>query len=639
MEPPKNNTDNAIPLLPEAQNKLASGIMVIKSYLAKLGPEPGVYRMLNSKGDVLYVGKAHSLKKRVASYTRPDRLPIRLQRMIAETTTMEFVITHTEVEALLLENNLIKKLKPRYNVLLRDDKTFPDILIRADQEYPQLIKHRGKRVLKGDYFGPFASASAVNRTITALQRVFLLRNCSDGVFNNRTRPCLQYQIKRCSAPCVGRIKKDKYDEVVNQSKAFLSGRSKEIQSKFAKDMQSASAELNFELAAELRDRIRAMAMVQSHQDINMEGVSDADVIALHQEDGNSCIEVFFFRGGRNNGNHAYYPSHDKNQEDSDVMAAFIGQFYDNKPPPTRILVNILPAEQELLQLALGERAGRRVEISMPQRGDKRKIIQHALRNAADALRRRMAESSSQRKLLNGLAELAGIEGPIHRVEVYDNSHIQGSSAIGGMIVAGPDGFMKNAYRKFNIKTAGAAVGEFGGDDYQMMTEVMTRRFSRELKEDPDRKQNGWPDLVIVDGGKGQMSVTMDVFRELGIENEVTLMGVAKGPERNAGRERIFVAGNSESIMLDRRDPVLYFIQRLRDEAHRFAIGAHRVKRAKGTISSPLDDVPGIGAKRKKTLLLHFGSAKAVARAGLPDLEGAEGISKAVAQKIYNFFHG
>lgn len=622
----------------EPDSRLARGANVIRGYLEKLGNVPGVYRMLSDKGDVLYVGKAYSLKKRVASYTRPARLPIRLQRMIAETASMEFVTTHTEVEALLLENNLIKKLKPRYNVLLRDDKTFPDILIRTDHDFPQIEKHRGARDIKGDYFGPFASAGAVNRTLTVLQRAFLLRNCSDGTFANRTRPCLQYQIKRCSAPCVDKISRGDYLDTVKQAKAFLSGNSREIQAQLADEMQAASEALDFERAATLRDRLRAMALVQSHQGINVEGVRDADVMALFVEGGQACIQVFFFRGGRNNGNRSYFPSHDRQMEADEIMAAFIGQFYDNKPPPSLILSNVQPVELDLLQEALSQKAGRKVEIAEPKRGDRKTLLDHAVNNARDALQRRLAESSSQRKLLDGLAEKLGIEATLNRVEVYDNSHIQGSSAIGAMIVAGPDGFMKNAYRKFNIKTAGKAVGEDGGDDYQMMREVLTRRFARALKEDPDRESEMWPDLVIVDGGKGQLSIAVEVLEELGLSNDIALLGVAKGPERNAGRERLHLP-DKPAFMLEPRDPVLYFIQRLRDESHRFAIGTHRKKRAKDMGRNPLDEIPGIGAKRKKALLLHFGSAKAVARAGLSDLESIDGISKAVAKKIYGFFHG
>ena len=633
----KKTSDNTAEAEPEPENRLAHGVAGIKGYLENLGNTPGVYRMLNERGDVLYVGKAYSLKKRVASYTRPNKLPIRLQRMIAETRIMEFVTTHTEVEALLLENNLIKKLKPRYNVLLRDDKTFPDILIRTDHEFPQIEKHRGARDTKGDYFGPFASAGAVNRTLTVLQRAFLLRNCSDGTFANRTRPCLQYQIKRCSAPCVEKISREDYLETVKQAKAFLSGNSRDIQADLAEEMQKASEALDFERAATLRDRLRAMAVVQSHQGINVEGVRDADVLALFVEGGQACIQVFFFRGGRNNGNHSYFPSHDRQMEADEIMAAFIGQFYDNKPPPSLLLCNVRPVGRDLLQEALSQKAGRKVEISEPKRGDRKTLLDHAVNNARDALQRRLAESTSQRRLLDGLAEKLGIESSINRVEVYDNSHIQGSSAIGAMIVAGPEGFMKNAYRKFNIKTAGKAVGEDGGDDYQMMREVLTRRFSRALKEDPDRESENWPDLVIVDGGKGQLSIAVEVLEELELTNDIALLGVAKGPERNAGRERLHLP-DRPPFMLEPRDPVLYFIQRLRDESHRFAIGTHRKKRAKDMGRNPLDEIPGIGAKRKKALLLHFGSAKAVARAGLSDLEGIDGISKAVAKKIYGFFH-
>ncbi|RED54321.1 excinuclease ABC subunit C [Aestuariispira insulae] len=622
---------------PPAGGRLATGVEVIKRYLAKLGTSPGVYRMLTHAGDVLYVGKANNLRNRVASYTRPAKLPIRIQRMIAQTETMEFIVTHTEVEALLLENNLIKKLKPRYNVLLRDDKTFADILITGDHDYPQVIKHRGSRDQKGDYFGPFASAAAVNRTITALQRTFLLRNCSDGVFAHRTRPCLQYQIKRCSAPCVDFISREDYAVTVAQAKAFLQGRGSEIHAGLAKKMQEASDDLNFEKAAEYRDRIQALAQIQSHQDINMAGVSDADVMALYFEGGQTCIQVFFFRGGRNNGNRSYFPSHDKQVEPGTVLASFIGQFYDNKPSPPLILTNVLPDEQALLEEALSQRVGRKVQIIKPARGDKRKMLDHALNNARDALGRKLAESASQRKLLDGLAEKLRLDTVLNRVEVYDNSHNQGSSAIGAMIVAGPDGFMKNAYRKFNIKTAGKAVGEHGGDDYQMMREVLTRRFSRAIKENPDRDDGSWPELVIVDGGAGQLAVAEEVFEELGLTGEIALLGVAKGPERNAGRERLHLPGKAP-FMLEPRDPVLYFIQRLRDESHRFAIGTHRTKRKKDMAVNPLDEIPGIGAKRKKALLMHFGSAKAVTRAGLADLEKVEGISQAVAKKIYGFFH-
>ncbi|MEQ9491755.1 MAG: excinuclease ABC subunit UvrC [Alphaproteobacteria bacterium] len=618
-----------------------SGAEAIAGYLPTLSLGPGVYRMLSAKGDILYVGKARSLRKRVQSYAHPARQPIRIQRMVAETASMEFVHTHTEVEALLLESNMIKQLRPRYNVLLRDDKTFPDILIRADHPFPQIVKHRGSRKAKGDYFGPFASAGSVNRTITALQKTFLLRNCTDSVFANRTRPCLQYQIKRCSAPCVDRIDEADYAVTVEQAKAFLAGRSREVQEKLASEMEQASEALDFERAASLRDRIRAMTQLQAHQDINVDGVDDADVVAIHQKGGQSCVQVFFFRGGRNNGNRAYFPSHDKSAEPEEILAAFIGQFYDNRQPPKTIMVNIAPTERALLEEAMTVRAERKVVVARPQRGAKRQLMEQAENNAREALERRLAESASQRRLLDGLAERLRLNTVLERIEVYDNSHIAGRNAVGGMIVAGPEGFMKAAYRKFNIKTPAPASKDApseirGGDDFAMMREVLTRRFTRALKEDPDRDLGQWPDLVIVDGGKGQLGIAQDVFDELGID-DVALLGVAKGPEREAGRERLHVPGRPD-FMLEPRDPVLYFLQRLRDEAHRFAIGAHRVKRAKAAGSSPLDDVPGIGAKRKKALLHHFGSAKAVARAGLQDLESVDGVSEAVAQKIYDFFH-
>ncbi|MTI10224.1 excinuclease ABC subunit UvrC [Rhodospirillaceae bacterium RKSG073] len=630
-------TENNILNQDQSITSLEHGVAVIKSYLVHLGDSPGVYRMLDKSGQPLYVGKANNLKKRVASYTRPNKLTIRIQRMIALTQSMEFVICHTEVEALLLENNLIKKLKPRYNVLLRDDKTFPDILIRRDHETPQLIKHRGARKTKGDYFGPFASAGAVNRTINVLQRAFLLRTCSDGVYSNRSRACLQYQIKRCSAPCVDKISPNEYAETVEQARDFLSGKSQEIQNKLVNDMQKASEELDFEKAAALRDRIRAMAQIHSQQDINLSGVADADVMALYHQGGQSCIQVFFFRGGRNNGNRSYFPNHAKEAPLEEVVAAFIGQFYDNKPIPQQILTNILPVEIDLLCEAFTQRSERKVTITQPQRGDRRKILDYAENNAREALERRLAESSSQRRLLDALSEKLKLEVTLNRIEVYDNSHIQGSSAIGAMIVAGPEGFMKNAYRKFNIKTAGKEAGEFGGDDFAMMREMLTRRFKRALKEDPERSSDNWPDLLIIDGGAGQLNVAIEVLEELGLLNEIAVMGVAKGVERNAGREKIHLP-DKPAFMLDHKDPVLYFIQRLRDESHRFAIGSHRKKRKKDMGRNPLDEIAGIGAKRKKALLLHFGSAKAVSRAGMQDLGAVEGISEAVAEKIYNHFH-
>jgi excinuclease ABC subunit C len=638
MEKRKERTPDAIPGKQGPRGGLAAGIEVVQAHLATLPGAPGVYRMLGERGEPLYVGKARNLRKRVANYASPSKLPIRLQRMVAATRSMEFVTTHTEVEALLLELNMIKRLKPRYNVLLRDDKSFPYVLIPGDHDFPQVIKHRGAQARKGRYFGPFASAGAVNRTIVTLQRAFLLRNCSDNVFASRTRPCLQYQIKRCSAPCAGKIGADEYAALVEQAHDFLAGHSGQVQARLASDMQQASEALEFERAAVLRDRINALSHVRSHQDINVQGIADADVIALHQEAGQYCVQVFFFRDGRNYGNRAFFPSQSKAVESAEVLAAFVGQFYDRVTPPKLILLSEKPAEAALLGEALSVRAERRVRLEMPQRGARRKLVDHARQNARDALARRMAESASHRKLLESLGEALGLDAPPERIEVYDNSHIQGSNAVGCMIVAGPDGLMKSAYRKFNIRglSNGEAAPDRGGDDYAMMREVLTRRFARALKEDPDRESETWPDLVIIDGGKGQLSVACSVFADLGIDG-VALLGIAKGPDRNAGRETLHLPDRSP-FSLSERDPVLYFLQRLRDEAHRFAIGTHRARRAKGISASPLDEVPGIGGKRKKALLLHFGSAQAVAAAGLADLEAVEGISRAVARKIYGHFN-
>ncbi|TWB66224.1 excinuclease ABC subunit C [Nitrospirillum amazonense] len=610
---------------------LNRGVETIKAYLRTLPVTPGVYRMMNEGGDVLYVGKARNLKRRVANYTVPAKLPVRLQRMVAETVTMEFVTTHTEVEALLLESNLIKRLMPRYNVLLRDDKTFPHIMITRDHDYPALIKHRGARDRAGDYFGPFASAGAVNRTITALQRAFLLRNCTDSVFSTRTRPCLQFQIKRCTAPCVGRVNRAQYGEQVDEAAAFLAGKSRDIQTRMATAMMEASEALDFETAAKMRDRIRALTAIQAHQDINVEGMEDADIIAAYQDGGSTCIQVFFFRGGRNNGNRAYFPSHDKNQGTAEVLSAFIAQFYDNRAAPGLVLISEDAEEQELLAEALTLRAGRKVELAVPKRGDKKRLMDHALTNAREAHGRRLSETGSQAKLLAGVAELFGLEAPPTRIEIYDNSHIQGAHPIGGMVVAGPDGFIKNAYRKFNIRDPKAA-----GDDFAMMREVLTRRFERALKEDPERTGDTWPDLLLIDGGEGQLGVVVEVLAELGL-SDIALVGIAKGPDRDAGRERFFMPGRAPFGM-DPRDPVLYFLQRLRDEAHRWAIGSHRQRREKAISASPLDEVAGIGPKRKKALLLHFGSAQAVSRAGLADLRAVDGISDAVAKIIYDHFH-
>jgi len=650
---------------------LGHGLEVIRELVKTLPAGPGVYRMINVRGDVLYVGKARDLRKRVSSYTQIYRLDMRLQRMVAETATMEFVATHTEVEALLLEANLIKRYLPRYNVLLRDDKSFPYIAITGDHPVPQITKHRGARNRPGEYFGPFASAGAVNRTIVALQRAFLLRNCSDSMFAMRTRPCLQYQIKRCSAPCVQRISVEDYGELVKEARDFLTGQSREIQDRLVLEMRAASDALDFERAARLRDRIQALTQIQSRQDINLAGVEEADVIAAWQEAGQTCIQVFFFRNHGNYGNRAYFPSHDKSTELAEVLAAFMGQFYENKQPPRLILVSDTPTECELLAEALTVRAGAKVEILAPQRGDKRKAVDHALLNAKEALARRRAESGTQLKLLRGIADLFGLDQPPRRIEVYDNSHISGTNPYGAMIVAGPDGFMKNQYRKFAIRRvaqdkapavlgpdeevraqqddveearAATATDDAAlkpeiqpGDDYAMMRQVLTRRFSRAIQEDPDRQRGMWPDLVLVDGGLGQLSAALDVFRELGLD-DVPVAAIAKGPERNAGRERFFLPGR-EPFLLDPKNPVLYFLQRLRDEAHRFVIGAHRAKRSSLIGKSELDQIAGIGAKRKKALLLHFGSARAVARAGLSDLCAVDGINETVAKKIYDHFHG
>ena len=610
-----------------------AGVEAIEGYLRTLDAAPGVYRMIGAGGDVLYVGKAKNLKKRVASYTNLKRQSTRLRRMIAETATMEFITTHTEAEALLLEANLIKRYKPRYNILLRDDKSFPKILLTGGHPFAQVLKHRGVENREGDYFGPFASVWAVNETLTVLQRAFFLRTCSDSVFANRTRPCLLYQIKRCSAPCVERIDEAGYGELVKEARDFLTGQSQKIQRGLAKRMQAASDALNYEEAAGYRDRIRALTRVQAHQGINLSGVGEADVIAAHQAGGHTCIEVFFFRGGRNFGNRAYYPSHAREEDDAQVLEAFIGQFYDNKEPPRLLLLSQHLPSQTLIADALSVLAGRKVSVICPKRGDKLKLVEHALNNAREALGRRLSESASQRRLLDGLAEALELDAAPERIEVYDNSHISGTKAIGGMIVAGPEGLMKNAYRKFNIKNPDTTPG----DDYGMMREVLTRRFSRALKEDPDRKQGQWPDLVLIDGGAGQLSVTLQVLEELGVE-DLAVAAIAKGPDRNAGRERIFMPGR-DPISLAPRDPVLYFLQRLRDEAHRFAIGFHRQKRGKSVSQSRLDEVPGIGPKRKKSLLHHFGSAASVEAAGLADLEAVEGVSGAMAKKIYDWFHG
>ena len=615
-----------------------SGVQVIEEYLKTLPGAPGVYRMINARGDVLYVGKAKNLKKRVTSYTRLAGQPNRTRRMVMETVAMEFVTTGTEVEALLMEADFIKRYRPRYNILLRDDKSFPSILLTGDHAFPQVLKHRGRQTRKGDYFGPFASVWAVNETLATLQRAFLLRSCTDTVFAGRTRPCLLYQIKRCSAPCVGHIGEADYRGSVEHARTFLTGGSQAIQRQFAALMQGASDAEEFERAAGYRDRIRALTRVQAQHDINLQGIGEADVIAVHQAGGQTCVQVFFFRAGTNFGNRAYFPSHARDEEAETVLEAFLGQFYSKTMPAKTVFVSHAPPNRKLLSEALSVRAGRRIRLMRPQRGAKRNLVNHALANAADALDRRMAESASQRRLLEGLAATLDLEAAPERIEVYDNSHVSGTKAVGAMIVAGPEGLVKKAYRKFNIQGAKGAgrEGFSPGDDYAMMREVLTRRFSRALKEDPDRSGGQWPDLVLIDGGRGQLGVALEVFEELGIEG-LAVAAIAKGPERDAGREKIYRPG-LKPLALPPRDPVLFFLQRLRDEAHRFAIGAHRDKRSKSLKHSVLDDIPGIGAKRKKALLHHFGAAKAVKDAGRADLEAVDSISKTTANRIYEWFH-
>ncbi|MSO93150.1 MAG: excinuclease ABC subunit UvrC [Rhodospirillales bacterium] len=631
-----------------------AGAQVIAAHLATLPGTPGVYRMMNAAGDVLYVGKAKNLKKRVGSYVKPERHSLRIRRMVTDTAAMEFVTTHTEAEALLLEANLIKRFLPRYNILLRDDKSFPSIHVTGHHPFPQIVKHRGARSETGDYFGPFASAWAVNETLAVLQRAFLLRSCSDAVFANRTRPCLLHQIKRCSAPCVGKIGEAAYRQLVEQARAFLTGHTQEIQTALAARMQEASDRLDYEEAAQYRDRIRALTRIQAHQDINLSGIDEADVIAIHQAGGQACVQVFFFRAGRNYGNRAYFPSHARDDTPATVLEAFIGQFYARIMPPKLVLVSERLTHQDVVAEALSIRAGHRVEVTRPTRGNKRNLVEHALKNACEALARRLSESASQQRLLDLLAHTLDIEGPITRIEVYDNSHVSGTRAVGAMIVAGPEGFVKSAYRKFNIKggkpkirdaaVAAAPAADppadpqtfTAGDDYAMMREVLTRRFSRALKEDPARSNGGWPDLVLIDGGPGHLASALQTMRELAID-DVAVAAIAKGPDRNAGRERIYLPGR-EPLALEPRDPVLYFLERLRDEAHRFAIGAHRKRREKGLTRSILDEIPGIGGKRKRALLHHFGAASAVAAAGLADLQQVPGISRAMAAKIYDWFH-
>jgi excinuclease ABC subunit C len=588
--------------------------------------------MLDAQARVLYVGKARNLKMRVTNYTRPTGHSGRIDRMISETARMMFLTTRTETEALLLEQNLIKQLKPRYNVLLRDDKSFPNILVGSEHAFPQISKHRGAKKSKGNYYGPFASAGAVNRTLTQLQRVFLLRDCSDAMFDSRSRPCLLYQIKRCSAPCVDKISTDDYAATVADAERFLSGRSTEIQELLATQMQAAAEKMEFERAAALRDRIRALTQVQSAQGINPRGVIEADVIALHLAGGQACVQVFFIRANQNWGNQDFYPRIGPDVEEAEVLEAFIGQFYDSKDPPRMLLLSHPIENADLMTEALTGKLGRKVEIIVPQRSEKAELVDGALRNARESLARKQSETASQGKLLKGLAEAFAMDAPPRRIEVYDNSHIQGSHAVGGMIVAGPEGFIKSQYRKFNIKGDDLTPG----DDFGMMKEVLSRRFKRLLKDDPDRDKALWPDLLLIDGGAGQVSAVAEIMNDFGI-NDLPMIGVAKGVDRDHGKEEFHRIGQ-RPFALRHNDPVLYFIQRLRDEAHRFAIGTHRAKRAKTITATPLDEVPGVGAGRKKALLSHFGSAKAVSRANLIDLKAVDGISSALAETIYAFFN-
>ncbi len=608
------------------------GVTVIETALETMPANPGVYRMLDAKGDALYVGKARSLKKRVVSYTQIARLPERLRRMVSETVSMEIITTHTEAEALLLEANLIKRLKPRFNIVLRDDKSYPWLMLTEDHPYPQIAKHRGARTRKGSYWGPFASAWAVNQTVTAMQRVFLLRSCADTVFSNRSRPCLLHQIKRCSAPCVGRISEAEYGTLVAQAKSFLAGKSGVVQQELAAEMERAAEALEFERAAAVRDRIRGLTHVQGNDVINPASLEDADVIAAWQSAGQTCVQVFFVRGGRNNGNRAFYPTHARADETPEVLGAFIAQFYDDKPPPPVLLLSHTIAEQDLVAEALSLKASRKVEILVPQRGEKHAVVEHAHTNAREALERKLAETAGQAKLLEAVAQLFSLQAQPQRIEVYDNSHIMGTNAYGVMIVAGPEGFIKAGYRKFGIRGPITP-----GDDFAMMREVLQRRFTRALKDQAEGAPSGdWPDLVLIDGGAGQLSATRGVLDDLGV-TDVKLIAIAKGPDRDAGREWFHTDG-MEAFQLPPRDPVLYFLQRLRDEAHRFAITTHRAGRSKAIRQSELDEIAGVGAARKRALLNHFGSARGVKMAGLGDLEAVPGINRATARTVYGHFH-
>jgi len=610
---------------------LEAGVAAIRETLQTLPTRPGVYRMLDARGEVLYVGKARVLRNRVANYTQVDRLPLRLQRMISQTRGMTIITTNSEAEALLLEAQLIKRYRPAYNVLLRDDKSFPFILLRSDHDFPRITKHRGARRAKGNYYGPFASAGSVNTTINALQKLFLLRSCTDGFFSRRDRPCLLYQIKRCSAPCVDRIDKAGYAELVQEAKDFLGGKSSSVQHKLEAQMAEAAGALDFERAAMLRDRLRAATFIQGSQAINAEGLKDADIFAMATKAGQVAVQAFFIRGGQNWGHRAFFPTHTEGLDEDEVMTSFLAQFYEEVPPARCILVDRELPEAELLAEAFREGAGGKVEISVPQRGDRRRLIAQAVRNAEEALDRRLAESGSKAKVLREVAEFFELPEPPRRIEIYDNSHIQGTKAVGGMVVAGPEGFLNNQYRKFNIKTAQT------NDDFGMMREVLARRFARVLEEDPDRDQGLWPDLVLIDGGKGQMTAVRETVEQLGIE-DIALIAVAKGPHHGRDGREVFHFPDGREKMLPENSPVLFYLQRLRDEAHRFAIGAHRDKRSRAITASPLDEVPGVGPARKRALLLHFGTAGKVRAASLEDLQRAPGVSAAVAQTVYDFYH-
>ena len=633
QSPDRFNEDKATDTIRGGETPdIETGMAAIREVLNTLPTRPGVYRMQDSRGDVLYVGKARSLKARVGSYVQMNRLPRRLLRMVAQTRSMIIVTTGSEAEALLLEAQLIKKFRPAYNVLLRDDKSFPFILLREDHAFPRIQKHRGAQRAKGKYFGPFASAGSVNRTLNALQKLFLLRSCTDSFFNNRDRPCLLYQIKRCSAPCVDRVEQREYSELVDDARNFLSGKSTGVQQKLAKSMEAASDAMDFEMAAIYRDRLKALTFIQGSQSINAQGLPDADIFALAAKGASVCIQAFFIRGGQNWGHRSFFPVHTSEVEIEEIFSSFLMQFYENMPPPKLVLLDRELPDEALLAEALTTQAAYKVSISKPQRGDRVRLIKQASRNADEALERRLAESTTQAKIMRQMADLLELDGIPDRIEIYDNSHIQGTNAVGGMVVAGPEGFRKIAYRKFNIKRPETAPG----DDFAMMGEVLERRFSRAQKEDPDRDKGEWPDLVLIDGGKGQMSAAKNALEEIGVE-DVTLVGVSKGPNRNAGRETFHLMDGRE-INLPMNSPVLFYLQRLRDEAHRFAIGAHRQKRSKAIGTSSLDEVPGIGPARKKALLLHFGTARSVKNASLDDLQAAPGVSATVAQKIYDFFH-